>query len=103
MEPKIIGNFNWHTFIIDKSVGDGSSYSDPMIDWLNTWCKENCAGQFFLLMSPVTIQFSTSINIISPIQKIYPPSTIKEYGKLMLSFENENDAVLFKTTFGGNV
>ena len=107
MTPKIEGNFHWQVFVVDKGPegssrsGFNDAFNDAMSDWLGEWCDSNCTGQYFMSMRSTSFNCCLPIKNTSPLQKQFPSSEIRIHGKLIIAFEKDEDAVLFKTTYGG--
>lgn len=103
----ILGNIKWQIFLLEKpknySDDSSASFGDAYTRQLQEWCEDNCSGQFIVTEKFGGVTFAKPVDVVSPLGVRFPTSTIKKSGVYLVAFEEEDEAVLFKTTFGGNV
>lgn len=69
---------------------------------VNVWLKENCQGQWFITGQISDGKLFSPAKYKSPLsERNYEPSSISVSWKVVLMLELEEDATLFKLTFGG--
>jgi hypothetical protein len=101
---KILGqsSFN-HQFYIDKDDNMFSSADDQTgaRGEIIKWCSENCKSRWILTTA-------TNVSVYAPLQfdnpisnKKFPAAKMDEYSKMILMFEDDDEAAGFKMTFVG--
>jgi len=68
---------------------------------LNEWLKEHCTGQWLIGSSYSSYGIYSQPKHTSPIDAQYIPSYVNMKDCIMLMFEDDSDASLFKLTFMG--